>query len=62
MATRQIAADHSFDRADAERAAVAAARAEVVDILAGAIFALLLKGEARDGAANAKTHLAPVPA
>jgi len=63
MATLQLATEHPIESAEAERADVAAARAEVVDILAGAIFALLLKGEAPGSrAADAKTHLAPVPA
>jgi hypothetical protein len=40
---------------------VAAARAEVVDILAGAIFTFLLKGDVRPAGSGAETHSAPVP-
>lgn len=44
MAVRRNTTDNQNDSDDVERAKVAATRAEVVDILAGAVFMLLIEG------------------
>lgn len=53
MAARRNATDDQNDSAQVERAKIAATRAEVVDILAGAVFTLLIEGRAAGRAKRA---------
>jgi len=74
VASRNKDGDDSGARGDDGRAVIAAARAEVVDILAGALFTLLLQGrftpasthdqpsaQSADGARNHRASLSELP-